>query len=96
VTGLGGENAKLRRNVVTQVAATGRRFGLSARELEVLTQLVLGNSNRQIASALEVSEKTVKNHLSKIYADMDVRNRIEAATVTLLFDISGTELPSAA
>ena len=52
---------------------------LSARELEVLTHLAEGRSNREIAAALGISESTVKNHVNNILGKLRVRNRTEAA-----------------
>lgn len=51
---------------------------LTAREREVLTQLARGASNRQIAEALLVGESTVKSHLARIYAKLDVDGRYRA------------------
>jgi DNA-binding NarL/FixJ family response regulator len=76
----------LRWRIAAKVAAARDRFDLSHREADVLAQLILGGTNLQIAEALFLSEKTVKNHLHAIYIRMNVRSRIEAATVTLLHD----------
>jgi len=54
-------------------------FGLTAREADVLTQLTAGCTNRQIAEALYISEKTVATHVSHILAKLDVTNRSQAA-----------------
>jgi DNA-binding NarL/FixJ family response regulator len=89
-------DAHLVQNVATRVAASAERFRLSAREAEVLALLVLGDSNAEIAQQLYVSHKTVKNHLGAIYARMGVRNRVEAATVTLLHALPESSVPSAA
>ncbi len=86
----------LARKVAAQVAATAERFNLSAREAEVLALLILGDSNAEIAEQLLVSHKTVKNHLGAIYERMGVRNRVEAATVTLLRELLDTSISSAA
>lgn len=48
---------------------------LTARELDVLTQLARGATNREIASALVVGESTVKTHLGRIYAKLEVSGR---------------------
>lgn len=53
---------------------------LSSRELIVLHEVSLGKSNGQIAEALGLSEKTVRNHVSAILAKLGLANRIEAAT----------------
>ena len=53
-------------------------FGLSEREREVLELLCGGLSNLAIAHRLALSEKTVKNHLNRIFAKLDVTSRTEA------------------
>ena len=53
--------------------------GLSERELEILTYVVKGSSNREIGQALYISEKTVKNHLSSIFRKLEVEDRTQAA-----------------
>jgi DNA-binding CsgD family transcriptional regulator len=62
---------------------SGRRLardthGLSARELEVLRLVAAGKSNREIASALVVSEHTVARHLQNIFTKLDVSSRTAA------------------
>ncbi len=56
---------------------------LSARELEVLERAVLGETNREIASALSVTVHAVKFHLGSIYRKLGVVNRTEAAVILL-------------
>jgi len=51
---------------------------LTTRELEVLELLSRGLSNKLIARTLQISEHTVKFHVSSIYAKLDVANRTEA------------------
>lgn len=53
--------------------------GLSEREMEILNYVVRGSSNREIGTALFISEKTVKNHLSSIYRKLAVEDRTQAA-----------------
>ena len=53
-------------------------FGLTEREEEVLDLLCRGMSNLSIARRLSLSEKTVKNHLNRIFAKLDVASRTEA------------------
>jgi DNA-binding CsgD family transcriptional regulator len=65
--------------------ATRRKlpFDLSEREAEVLRLVAAGKSNRQIAAELFISDKTVANHLSSIYAKTGVENRVAAAAFAL-------------
>ncbi|MDD9966024.1 MAG: helix-turn-helix transcriptional regulator [Myxococcales bacterium] len=58
-------------------------FGLSPRELEVLSYLPLGYTNKQIALVLGTSPGTVRNQLGSIYLKMDVACRAEAVGVLL-------------
>lgn len=51
---------------------------LTPREVEVLEYIVAGKSNREIATALYIEEKTVKNHVSNIYSKLHLKNRYEA------------------
>lgn len=52
---------------------------LSERELDVLRQLALGRSNKEIAAALDLVEGTVKNHMSSILGKLGVLDRTQAA-----------------
>lgn len=54
--------------------------GLTAREAEVLACLASGRSNREIATALVISEKTVARHLSNIFTKLGVSSRTAAAS----------------
>ncbi|MFB9959124.1 LuxR C-terminal-related transcriptional regulator [Agromyces bracchium] len=57
--------------------------GLSARELEVLTLVVQGLTNRAIAEKLFLSERTVHRHLANVFHKLGVGSRTEAATYAL-------------
>lgn len=52
---------------------------LTPREQDVLSELTKGKSNREIASSLFVTEKTVKTHISNIFAKLHVQDRTQAA-----------------
>jgi DNA-binding NarL/FixJ family response regulator len=54
-------------------------WGLTRRELEILTLVAEGHSNAQLARMLWVTEQTVKFHLSNIYRKLGVSNRTEAS-----------------
>jgi DNA-binding NarL/FixJ family response regulator len=57
--------------------------GLTARERDILNAIVRGDSNREIAHKLSLSEKTVKNYVSEILSKLGVRDRTEAAVYAL-------------
>jgi two-component system nitrate/nitrite response regulator NarL len=56
-------------------------FGLTSREIEIISAIKEGSSNREIASKLAISEETVKRHLSNIYSKLGVSSRLELAVV---------------
>lgn len=53
--------------------------GLSEREVEVLKSVMSGLSNKQIALSLQISQSTVKSHLTRIYERIGVTDRTQAA-----------------
>ncbi|HEY6887444.1 MAG TPA: response regulator transcription factor, partial [Solirubrobacter sp.] len=61
------------------VAVDDDGSGLTVREVEVLGLLAEGLTNRQIASRLFISQKTVGAHMAHIYAKLGVHSRVEAA-----------------
>ncbi len=61
---------------------------LTQREVEVLRLVAKGKSNRQIAQALFISEKTVKNHLTNIFQKIGVSDRTQAALYAIKHKIA--------
>jgi DNA-binding NarL/FixJ family response regulator len=57
--------------------------GLSAREMEVLSLIVKGRGNKQIAFQLGIAEHTVKNHVKNILSKLSVDDRTQAATAAI-------------
>ena len=55
------------------------KFGLTARELDIIRSVVSGRTNREVAQQLRISEDTVKNHLTNIFNKLGVSNRVELA-----------------
>jgi DNA-binding CsgD family transcriptional regulator len=66
--------------------------GLTARQLEVLALIAEGQTNREIAETLFISEKTAGAHVSSILARLGVRSRVEAATTAHRLGIARTEV----
>src|SRR5690554_5934379 len=62
-----------------QSAATLDELQLTPRELEVLQCIVQGMSNKEIATRLFISEKTVKNHITSLFRKLNVDDRTQAA-----------------
>lgn len=56
---------------------------LTNRELEVLVQVAKGMFNKEIAMNLNISERTVKNHISNIFKKIDVSDRTQAAVFAI-------------
>ena len=56
---------------------------LTKREKEIFTLLVTGNSTRDIASVLDISEKTVRNHVSNVMQKLGVKGRAQAVVELL-------------
>ena len=67
---------------------------LTPREREVLQLLTQGNTNKEIANTLGVSENTVKNHLKNILAKLHLQNRVQAVTFALRHGIVSEETRS--
>ena len=56
-----------------------KKFGLTRREIEIVSAVVSNYSNRQIAKKLSISEDTVKHHLTHLFDKLGVYNRLELA-----------------
>jgi DNA-binding NarL/FixJ family response regulator len=67
---------------------TGRGPSLTEREREVLGLIADGRSNREIARALVLSEKTVKTHVSNILMKLDLADRTQAALWAVRHDLA--------
>jgi len=65
---------------------------LTKRESDVLSLLVKGHSNKEMADAMFISEKTVKNHLTSIFRKLGVKDRTQAAVYALKNNIVNEEL----
>jgi len=59
--------------------ARQKKFGLTPRELEIVSAVVAGYSNKEVAEYFKISEDTVKHHLSNIFDKLGVSTRLELA-----------------
>ena len=63
-----------RKNPANEMLAT-----LTIREKDVLMEIAKGKSNKEIGAQLDITEKTVKTHVSNIFTKIDVADRTQAA-----------------
>ncbi|MBQ0137820.1 MAG: response regulator transcription factor [Kurthia sp.] len=61
---------------------------LTRRERDVLAELTKGKSNKEIASSLFVTEKTVKTHISNIFTKLEVQDRTQAALYAVKYGLT--------
>ncbi|MEU9355123.1 response regulator transcription factor [Streptomyces griseoloalbus] len=73
------ENLSQLQPAVAQSSPDRSRFRLSAREAEIMDLIASGMNNQQIAATCFISEKTVKNHINRIFAKLHSTSRSEAA-----------------
>ncbi|HUP62566.1 MAG TPA: response regulator transcription factor [Thermoanaerobaculia bacterium] len=67
--------------VASRVLALSREPRLSAREREVLKLVASGRSNKEIAAALQIAERTVKFHVTAIFNKLGAENRAQAVAI---------------
>jgi DNA-binding NarL/FixJ family response regulator len=69
------------RNLVdsSSVETRKKRYGLTPRELQIVSAVVAGYANKEIAEHFRISEDTVKHHLSNIFDKLGVSTRLELA-----------------
>jgi two-component system, NarL family, nitrate/nitrite response regulator NarL len=65
------------------------RFSLTRREIEIVTAIVSGFSNREIAEKFTISEHTVKHHIANIFDKLGVSNRMEVALMAIAHHLVG-------
>ena len=70
----------------TVPAARSGGAGLTTREREIATRVLAGDSNREIAAALFLSEKTVEGHLRRLYGKLGIRRRGALAAALKRYD----------
>ncbi|MFE9369666.1 response regulator [Streptomyces sp. NPDC006711] len=75
--------SSLRAPAAQPSSGAGQLGALSAREREILDLIGEGLTNRQIGKRLYLSEKTVKNHISRLLAKLGVERRVQAAVLAV-------------
>ena len=73
----------LNSKMIEKIRDEGKIDSLTKRELEVLKLLAVGMYNKEVAERLEISERTVKNHVSNIFKKLEVADRTQAAVFAI-------------
>jgi two-component system NarL family response regulator len=73
----------LPKHIAAAFVERATRTSLTARELEILSVLSRGLTNKEIGVALSISENTVRNHINSITEKLEVSSRTEAATAAI-------------
>jgi len=68
--------------------------GLTPRELEIISNIVAGRSNKEVGQEFHISERTVKHHLTNIFSKVGVSNRLELALFAVNHHITSNQVPS--
>lgn len=66
------------RDIAGAISRSRETFGLTQRELQILSQLHKGAPLKELAQSLFITESTLKTHLSSMYRKMEVKNRVQA------------------
>ena len=69
--------------VMAEASEKNNRSGLTEREIEILTLIADGASNREIGDKLFLSEKTIKNYVTSIFQKLQMNDRTQAAVYAL-------------
>ncbi len=64
---------------------------LTPREAQILSHIAEGNSNKQIAHILDISEQTIKNHVSSILRKLNANDRAHAAVLAIRHGLISAE-----
>ena len=78
---------ELNRKLISRDSEKEKLDMLTRREMEVLIQVANGMINKEIANLLNISERTVKNHISNIFKKIDVSDRTQAAVFAIKNDL---------
>jgi len=68
-----------RASFAVQHAFAQKEYGLTTRELDIVTKVAAGHSNREVGQHFSICERTVKHHLTNIFVKVGVSSRLELA-----------------
>lgn len=88
---ISGPLARMLRREQTAPRAAQKVSSLTARERQVLREVVAGKSNKEIARELKIKESTVETHLTHIFTELGVRSRVKAALWAREHSVFGRE-----
>ena len=77
----------LNKRLITRDSDKEKLESLTGREKEVLIEVANGMFNKEIATSLHISERTVKNHISNIFKKLNVSDRTQAAVFAIKNDL---------
>jgi len=84
-------NRYIPRHIASRLTERMMRTDLTSRELEILSMVVKGLTNKQIGHVLQISSHTVRNHVNSIIEKLDASDRTEAATTAIQRGIIGLD-----
>ncbi|MDD5384982.1 MAG: response regulator transcription factor [Gallionella sp.] len=85
-----GAMAEKQPEMIDRRSLNTNEYGLTQRQMQVLSHLAAGLSNKEIAEAINLAEGTVKIHVAAVYQTLRVSNRMEAARMAEKLGLIGT------
>jgi two-component system, NarL family, nitrate/nitrite response regulator NarL len=73
---------------------SSKDYGLTRREIEIMTKIASGSSNRQVGEEFSISERTVKHHLTNIFSKIGVSSRLQLALFAVNHHLTSNQEPS--
>ena len=73
-----------------------KEYGLTRREVDIITKIASGRSNKEVGEDFAISERTVKHHLTNIFGKVGVSSRLQLALFAVNQHFMGTPAPSLA
>jgi DNA-binding NarL/FixJ family response regulator len=69
-------------------ASSPKNYGLTRRELDIITKIASGRSNKEVGEEFSISERTVKHHLTNIFTKVGVTSRLQLALFAVNHNLS--------